>query len=340
MTAEGPACPEGIKPLAGSRLLSSSGAFVMSLFLTAADVANSYETACAYAEDPRGHPATDQLECLGQAIMTELLDTISDTALEDHIRTIAEGLLGGIHSAASRLQRDQDKAADTLKDLTRNFDGSEIADVEMQEATSKSQALAAATLGMEMLRDAAAATYTAITGEVWTPWRGSAVRSGKALTASFIDAKDALKAKAAHRQQVTHPGEQVVAFRGAKNANTDEDRLRIYAALDWAKSQLPEMALAITGADGADQIALKWAAPKSIRVITVQTDFKRHGKAAPFRANDTLLELEPVLVLTLPQSLNPSRKAGSQPSGPILNMAQKAQAAAVRHLEIKPQREA
>jgi hypothetical protein len=42
------------------------------------------------------------------------------------------------HSAAQRIERDADKTRDTLNGLIRDFDGSEILDVEIQEATLKS----------------------------------------------------------------------------------------------------------------------------------------------------------------------------------------------------------
>lgn len=43
-------------------------------------------------------------------------------------------------------------------------------------------------------------------------------------------------------------------------------------------------------------------------------------------ANDGLLALEPVCVLTFANSLDASQRAGLQPFGPALNLAQKAAA--------------
>src|SRR5690606_6521611 len=42
-----------------------------------------------------------------------------------------------------------------------------------------------------------------------------------------------------------------------------------------------------------------------------QADFERHGKAAPFRANDELLALQPACCLTLSRSLDEARADGS-----------------------------
>jgi hypothetical protein len=126
----------------------------------------------------------------------------------------------------------------------------------------------------------------------------------------------------------------VVAFRAAPFADSAEDAQRIFDALNWAKSQWPDMALATTGAKGAERIAIRWAQQKDVALVLARADFERHGKAAPFRANDELLALEPTCCLTLAQSLELSRAARSHPFGPALNLAQQATARGVRHVAI------
>ena len=101
---------------------------------------------------------------LGRALMTELIDVISDTALEDFQTILGEALIGAFHSAAGRIERDADRARDTMRSLDRDFDGSEAADVELQEATAKARAGDAATQACELIRDAASETWTVATG--------------------------------------------------------------------------------------------------------------------------------------------------------------------------------
>jgi hypothetical protein len=48
-----------------------------------------------------------------------------------------------------------------------------------------------------------------------------------------------------------------------------------------------------------------------------------------------MLELDPVCVLTLANSINPSRGGGLQPFGPALNLAQKAAEKGIRHHPVK-----
>jgi len=55
------------------------------------------------------------------------------TALENHLM-IAEALIGGLHSAAGRIERQGDQARAEINRLMRDLDGSEIADVELQDA--------------------------------------------------------------------------------------------------------------------------------------------------------------------------------------------------------------
>ena len=95
------------------------------------------------------------------------------------------------------------------------------------------------------------------------------------------------------------------------------------------------MALTTTGAKGAEQIAIKWAAGKGVTLVLAKPDFDRNGRAAPFRANDEMLEFEPVCVLTLPNSLDPIRAGAHQPFGPALNLGQKASDAGLRHVVVR-----
>jgi hypothetical protein len=292
-----------------------------------------FEALCAAVQDDRPHPEQAELEQLGLALMTETLDVVANTAFEDYVVPIAEGLIGAFHSISLRLQRDWDRAADDVKRLSRDFDGSEIADVELQEATRKAYAAEAAVRAVEMVRDRANETYAAITGEVWTPWRGSTRRT--ASTAAQIDAREAIRAKQANRIAAVEAGTEVVAFRGSPEANTAIDCNRIYDALNWALAKWPDMKLATTGCRGAEAKAMSWARDHHIDHIGAKFDKAKYKKAAPFRANDDLLALEPVILLTLPLSLDPQRAAQSTAFGPAVVAGQDAESQGIRHLPVR-----
>jgi hypothetical protein len=281
----------------------------------------------------RPAPEPAALEQLGHVLMTETLDVVAETALEDVQTTIAEGLIGAFQSVTLRLQRDWDHAADVVRRLTRDFDGSEVADLDLQEAVAKARAAEIAIEAVERIRDAASQTYTAATGEIWTPWRGSVRRS--TVTAAQIDAQEALRAKRAKREAGVDPGAFVVAFRAAPKADTAADASRIFDALNWAHGEWPQMKLAVTGLVGAERLAMSWARQKGVDVILARPDFGRHRSAAPFRANDDMLALRPILALTLAQSLDDVRAAELRPFGPALNLGQKAEQAGVQHIPLR-----
>jgi hypothetical protein len=307
----------------------------MSLFnpLPSDDRLTAYESQALQLEDPRPYPQEEALTQLGYGLMNEVLDLVTETALEDVTGLVCEALIGAFHSAAQRIERDGDKARDALNGLVRDFDGSEILDVEIQEATRKARAADVATLALEMIRDAAAASYTTTTGDVWSPWKGT-VKASR-TTASQIEARDAIRANKAHRHATAHPGATIVAFRAAPQADTAEDAGRIFDALNWAHGQWPDMALATSGARGGEKLAIKWAKQKGVTLVLAKADFDRNGRAAPFRANDEMLELEPVCVLTLANSINPARSDGMHPFGPAMNLAQKASEKGIRHHPVK-----
>jgi hypothetical protein len=294
-----------------------------------------FEALCAAAADDRPHPAADQLEQLGLALMTETLEVLAGTALEEVAPMLAEGLIGGLHSTVLRLQRDFDRAADAVGHLAEAFDGSEVEDVRLQEATSKAHAAEAAICAVELIRDQASATYTAQTGEHWTPWKGGVKRT--ASTAALIDARQALRSKQARAHAAVDPGACVVAFRGSPRADTQIDAGRIYDALNWALGQWPRMKLATTGAPGAERLAGCWARDHHVDLIVAKPDFERFAKAAPFRANDTLMALEPVVLLTLAKSLDADGRQTNS-FGPALNAAERAEHIGVRHLSLRLRR--
>jgi hypothetical protein len=294
----------------------------------------AFDVQAAALEDPRPHPTEAALVQLGRALMGELLDLTADTALEEVQPVLAESLIGAFHSAAGRIEREADRARDRVRQLEADFDGTEMADDELQASTARCRAADVAQAAAELVRDAAAEAYTVATGEVWTAWRGS--RRGGRLTAAQLEARQAIRAVQARRRADAEPGGAVVAFRAAPQADTAADAGRIFDALNWALDQWPDMALATTGAKGAEKLAIRWAQQKRVRLVLARADFDRHGKAAPFRANDELMALEPVCCLTLALSLDEARAQAGRAFGPALNLGQLARDAGVRHVPLRP----
>lgn len=291
----------------------------------------AFDIRASALEDERPHPTEAALIQFGQALMTELLDLVGKTALQDVQTVLAESLIGAFHSAAGRIARDADRARDRVRQLDRDFDGSELADSELQAASGEARAADVAVEAIELIRDAASEAWTVASGEVWTAWRGS--RRGTRLTAAQMEARQVLRAVAEKRQEARRPTGPIVAFRGAPLADTAEDAGRIFDALNWAREQWPDMALATTGAKGAEKLAIRWARQKNVTLVLARADFDRHGKAAPFRANDEMMALDPICCLSLARSVADQE---ARPFGPALNLGQQAQSRGLRHLSIRP----
>jgi len=280
----------------------------------------------------RQYPEDEALAHVGAAIMHELLDVMLGSPLEDHM-LIAEGILGGLHTASQRIERAGDKARDEINRGVRDFDGSEVADTDLQQATAKARACDTAFAAVETMRDAAAQAYTMATGEVWSPWKGY-VR-GTPTTAAVMDAKDAIRSNRAAKHAATTPGAVLVAFRASPQAVSLTDANRIFDALNWAKMTYPTMALITTGLKGAEKIAMRWAQQMRVTVVLAKADFNKHGRSAPFRANDEMMALDPVHVLTLASSLEQDVGIETTPFGPAMNLAQEAAKRGVPHIALR-----
>ncbi|MFP1132914.1 DUF2493 domain-containing protein [Asticcacaulis sp. W401b] len=281
----------------------------------------SYDHITGLANDPRPFPSEGEVEHLGHALMTEVLDVFGKDALEEHASMIAHCIIGGIHAAQQRIEREYDRASNELTSLHREFDGSEVKDTQIQDATDRSRYFEAVSVVLETFRRSAERTYEVQTGDVWTPYRGST--SNRLTTFAVMEAGETLRRKRQHAQKGAEPTAKYVVFRGVQSANTQADAERIMAALNYAKAQCPDMQLACTGNLGAEKIAMMWA--KNNSIIVHKTDFaKAAGRRAPFVANDTLLALKPVMVFYMPTPVNPQNERDAEASGIVLNIAQKA----------------
>ncbi len=98
------------------------------------------------------------------------------------------------------------------------------------------------------MRDTAAESYLAETGNVWRPRRGSNVSQTGTLTSA---------------------------------AN---------------------MVLVHGGGPGVERIAAQWAERNGVHQVVCKPDWDRHGRAAPFRRNEELLNLLPKGVIAFPGS--------------------------------------
>jgi len=204
-----------------------------------------------------------------------------------------------LDSQTQRLDRAADKLMPDLRDLQREQDGTEIKSRELELTTDRAQNLTARRDAFETLRDAAAEAYRTETGGMWRPRRGShASQTGK-LTSAAIDARDYQRARKDRKTQAHLPQGTLVAIAGGKDI---ANPAAVIERLDKAREKYADMVLVHGGGPGVEKIAASWAERNGVHQIVCKPDWDRHGRAAPFRRNDELLNLLPKGVIAFPGS--------------------------------------
>ena len=178
-------------------------------------------------------------------------------------------------------------------------DGSEIRSVELERLLAEGLTLIERRNSMELFRDVAADLFERHTGSPWRPRTGSMVNHGT-LTAAVIDSRDFLAAKRRVETEPLHPAGPKIAFTGGIDFN---DHDGIWDRLDKVHAKHPDMVLLHGGSlRGAERIAARWADHRGVPQIVFKPDWARHGKAAPFKRNDQLLDVLPIGVIVFPGS--------------------------------------
>ena len=219
--------------------------------------------------------------------------------LADERESMLWGFVNMLHAQTQRLDRGVDKLAPELRDLQREQDGTEIKSRELELTTARAQNLGDRRDAFERMRDTAAEAYRATTGDVWRPRYGShASQTGK-LTSAAIDARDFVRARKDRETTAHLPQGTLVAIAGGKDV---ADPGAVIRMLDRTRARHADMVLVHGGGPGVDKIAASWAEQNGVHQVVCKPDWDRHGRAAPFRRNDELLNLLPKGVIAFPGS--------------------------------------
>ena len=206
------------------------------------------------------------------------------------------GIVNAFDAQVRRLDRNVDRLAPRLRELQRDQDGTEINARELELVTDRAQNLGDRRDAFEQLRDTAADAYRAATGDTWRPRRGSHTSHTRKLTSAAIDARDFLRARKDRETKAHLPEGTLVAVAGG----TDTDPGVVFRSLDKARAKYSDMVLVHGGGPGVDKIAARWAERNGVHQVVCKPDWNRHGRAAPFRRNDELLNLLPKGVIAFP----------------------------------------
>ena len=79
-----------------------------------------------------------------------------------------------------------------------------------------------------------------------------------------------------------------------------EDPDAVWSVLDKTRAKHPDIVILHGGAPGVETLAARWADTRGVDQVVCRPDWTAHGKAAPFKRNDDLLNLMPKGVLAWP----------------------------------------
>ena len=247
--------------------------------------------------DPRPLPEGTMVAAAVADIFDALLATLGDTRLEPDLDDLLWSTVNLFHRATDRVTRELDDNEQAQRRSQYEQDGSEVKSVELERLTAEGQTLIERRNAFELMRDQAAEHFERHTGSSWRPRNGSMVNH-RAMTSAMIDSRDFLAAKRRTEAEVLLPPGPKVAFTGGLDFN---DHRLIWARLDQVHAKHPGMVLLHGGSPkGAELIAAKWADNRKVPQIAFKPDWTKHGKAAPFKRNDAMLDVLPVGVLVFP----------------------------------------
>ena len=217
--------------------------------------------------------------------------------IADERESLLWGFVNMLHAQTQRLDRSVDRLTPDMRDLQSAQDGTEIKSRELELVTDRARNLGDRRDAFETLRDAAAEQYRAATGEVWRPRHGSHTSRTGALTSAAIDARDFVRARKDRETRAHLPAGTLVAIAGGK---TVADAGAVIRSLDRARAKYADLVLVHGGGPGVERIAAQWAERNGVHQVVCKPDWQRHGRAAPFRRNDELLDLLPKGVIAFP----------------------------------------
>ena len=219
--------------------------------------------------------------------------------LADERESLLWGFVNTFDAQVRRLDRSVDRLSPELRDLQSAQDGTEVKSRELELVTDRAQNLGDRRDAFETMRDAAATAYRAETGDVWRPRRGSHTSQTGALTSAAIDARDFIRARKDRETRAHLPEGTLVAIAGGKEVR---DPGAVFDRLDKTRAKYDDMVLVHGGGPGVEKLAAQWAERNAVHQVVCKPDWDRHGRAAPFRRNDELLNLLPKGVIAFPGS--------------------------------------
>ena len=256
------------------------------------------------------------------------LGGLQGTGLHGEVEPLAHGLATLFHRRQVAMSAALTRAADTIRGLIRAADGSEVLEVQIEQAQRQADRARDLLDGLEVMAEAAARCYEIETGRAYMPPSGG--RSGRDArqTGGVFEAREWLEA---------HEREEAARYRieGLPLAVAGDrdwiDHERVWDILDRTRERFrsrrgSDMILYHKGdRKGTDAIAAAWARSREVAQVTFHPNWRAFGKRAGFRSIDQMFET--------PKRLGGVVIFGT--TGIALNLADKAEDKGIRVLRIR-----
>ncbi len=252
-----------------------------------------------FEDEPDPRPLPDARLAAGAVadIFDALTGCLEETRIEPDLEELLWNVVNLFHRAGERVERSLDDNEQLQRRAQREQDGSEIRSVELERLVQQGISLIERRDAMEFFRETAAEQFRLALRKAWAPRAGSRTQH-RTMTASLIDSRDFLDARLRQKAAALLPEGTRIAFTGGSDC---DDHRAIWDALDKAKARHGNMIL-LHGATptGAERVAACWADSRGVAQVAFRPDWNHHGKAAPFKRNDRILETLPVGLIVFP----------------------------------------
>lgn len=249
--------------------------------------------------DQRPLPEARMMEGAMADMFDAIVACLTDTRIEPDMEDLAWNIVNVFQRAGERIERELDRNEQAQKRLQREQDGSEVKSVDLERKIAEGISLIERRDTMELFRDMGADQFRLHLRKPWLPMSGPMVNR-KALTSAVLDSRKQIDKRAYQDARVLNPdGPRFVFSAGA----TYNDHRLICATMDKLLAQFPDMVLVHGGtATGGEHILSRWARTNDVPQDPRKPDWDKHGKAAPFKRNDVMLEILPKGVIVFPGS--------------------------------------
>lgn len=183
--------------------------------------------------------------------------------------------------------------------MQRQQDGSEVKSVELERQIAEGITLIERRDTMEVFRDMGADQFRLHLRKPWMPRSGPMVNR-MSLTSAVLDSRKQIDKRAWQDARVLNPdGPRFIVSSGP----TYNNHKGICGILDKLLAHCPNMVL-VHGATptGGEHISACWARNNDVTQDPRKPDWDKHGKAAPFKRNDVMLEIMPKGAIVFPGS--------------------------------------